>query len=234
MAALDDGSLGLNALSTRVETDRRTVARHARSLEQAGLVHCERSGRATTYRLSDVASFSDDEYAAIAPASREAAVAATLAHCHTAAAAALEGQGFERPDEHLSRTYLEITETQWQALSADFAELLDRVDDAKAQPADEAGASVQATAVLMLFERSGAASEHVPHADQPFSRVEGLERSWDLSESLERALGAPSTDWPAVVALADQLRVLGRAALNAELLEHAAAGRGTADVPVSA
>jgi DNA-binding MarR family transcriptional regulator len=231
MAALDDGPVELRALAKRVDADRRAVARHARSLEQAGLVRRERFGRGTTYRLTNLLSFSDEEYASISPASREAAVAATLAQCHTAAVAALEGQGFERPDIHLSRTSLELTEAQWQALSADFAKLLDRIDAAKAQEKDAGDATVEATTVLMLFERSGNGGEHVVYEDEPFSMAEGLERSWDLSEELECALSAPSTDWAAVIALGDQLRVLGRAALNAELSE--SARRNAADASTS-
>ena len=224
VAALDDGPHGLDALATRVEADPRTVARHARVLEQAGLVGRARLGRTTTYRLTNAVSFSDDEYGSISQASRAAAVAAALAHSHTAAASALESGGFERPDVHLSRTSLELTEAQWRALSDELAELLDRIEGMDAGDVATPGERVDATAVLMLFERSRAASEHAPHVEEPFSPAEGLERSWELSERLERALSAQATDWSAVVGLTDQLRVLARAALNAEVRERAADG----------
>lgn len=222
VAALDDGPRGLDALAACVEADPRTVARHARVLEQAGLVGRARSGRRTTYRLTDTVSFSDDEYGSISQASREAAVAAALAHSHTAAASALESGGFERPDVHLSRTSLELTEAQWRELSDELAELLERIETTNARDAAEHDGRVEATAVLMLFERSGTHRQQAPHTEEPFSPAEGLERSWELSEQLELALSGPAADWPAVVALTDQLRVLARAALSCEMREHAA------------
>jgi DNA-binding transcriptional ArsR family regulator len=216
LAALDDGPCGLDALARRIEADPRTTARHARVLEQAGLVRRDRSGRTTTYDLADPVSFSDDEYAVMPAASQEAAVAAALAHCHTAAAAALESGGFSRSDIHLSRTSLDLTEAQWSELSDELARVLDRIDELKAQEPDADDERVSASAVLMLFERTTAGGDHLPHGDAPFSTLEGLEQAWGLSERLERELGSPSTDWASVVALADELRVLARAAMRDE------------------
>jgi DNA-binding transcriptional ArsR family regulator len=233
IAALDDGPCGLPALAARVEGERRTVARHARVLEQAGLVQCTRSAQGTTYALTGQLSFSDEEYETLSDTSREAAVAAALAHAHTAAAAALEAGGFDRADVHVSRTSLELSEAQWRELSAEFAQLLERIE---AHGAEEDGAAIRASAVLMLFERPGAARAHPPvhPADEPFSIGEGLERSWALSEALEGALNAPTTDWPEVIALADQLRVLARAALAAETRAGLAARDGAAASTASA
>jgi DNA-binding transcriptional ArsR family regulator len=216
IAALDDGPCGLPALAARVAGERRAVARHARVLEQAGMVQSTRSQQGTTYTLVSQLSFSDEEYGTLSDASREAAVAAALAHAHTAAAAALEGGGFEREDVHVSRTSLQRTEAQWRELSDEFARLLERIE-ARAV-AEEDDATIRASAVLMLFERPGAGRAHVPapHGDESFSISEGLERSWELSEVLERTLHASVTDWPAVVALADELRVLARTAMAGE------------------
>jgi DNA-binding transcriptional ArsR family regulator len=217
LAALDDGPCGLEALARRVEAEPRTTARHRRILEHAGLVGRRRAGRTTTYHLTTPLAFSDDEYGALTPASREAAVAAALAHCHTAAASALESGGFDRSDVHLSRTSIEVTEAQWRELSGEMARLLERIETLADEPAEDGQDHTSASAVLMLFERPATTSEHVPHGDAPFSATEGLERSWALSERLERELSAPATDWATVVALADQLRVLARAALNDEI-----------------
>jgi DNA-binding transcriptional ArsR family regulator len=216
LAALDDGPCGLEALARRVEAEPRTTARHSRILEQAGLVGRRRTGRTTAYHLTTPLAFSDDEYGALAPASREAAVAAALAHCHTAAASALEGGGFDRSDVHLSRTSIEVTEAQWRELSGELARLLERIETL-AEPGEDDEERTSASAVLMLFERPASASPHEHHEAGPYSATEGLERSWVLSERLERALSAPATDWTAVVALADQLRVLARGALNDEI-----------------
>jgi DNA-binding transcriptional ArsR family regulator len=218
IAALDDGPCGLPTLAARVDGDRRTVARHARVLEQAGLVQSTRSPQGRTYALVGQLAFSDEEYGTLSAASREAAVAAALAHAHTAAAAALEGGGFDREDVHVSRTSLQLSEAQWQELADEFAQLLERIEAHKSASDDDA--AIRASAVLMLFERPGAARAHPPtmHGDDAsFAISEGLERSWKLSEELEDALHAPVTAWPEVIALADQLRVLARAALAAEM-----------------
>jgi DNA-binding transcriptional ArsR family regulator len=218
IAALDDGPCALDRLAARVGGGRRAVAGHARVLTQAGLVRSTRAGRITTYELVGQPAFSDAEYEALPTAAREAAVAAALANAHTAAAASLETGGFDRPDVHLSRTPLELTEAQWRALSADFAQLLARVEATQAADADPDG-EIQASAVLMLFERGDGAAAHRPARDRPpaaFAAAEGLERSWALSEALERELSAVDPDWGAVVALADQLRVLARGALAAD------------------
>jgi DNA-binding transcriptional ArsR family regulator len=218
IAALDDGPCGLPTLAARVDGDRRTVARHARVLEQAGLVQSTRSPQGRTYALVGQLAFSDEEYGTLSAASREAAVAAALAHAHTAAAAALEGGGFDREDVHVSRTSLQLSEAQWQELADEFAQLLERIEAHKSAADDDA--AIRASAVLMLFERPGAARAHPPtmHGDDAsFAISEGLERSWTLSEELEDALHAPVTAWPEIIALADQLRVLARAALAAEM-----------------
>lgn len=216
LAALDDGPCGLDVLASRIEADPRTAARHGRILEQAGLVRRQRTGRRTTYHLATPLAFSDDEYGALMPASREAAVAAALAHCHTAAASALESGGFDRTDVHLSRTSLELTEAQWAELSGELAQLLARIETMDSHDGDDDAQRLSASAVLMLFERPASAGTVPSHEAGPFSADEGVERSWDLSERIERALSAPTPDWSSVVALADQLRVLARAALQQE------------------
>jgi DNA-binding transcriptional ArsR family regulator len=231
IALLDGGPCGLETLASEVGSDPRTVGRHLRVLEQAGMVQRVRSGRTTTYSLNDLVSFSDDEYGELGQTSRQAAVAAALAHCHTAAASALENGGFERDDIHLSRTSLDLTEAQWHQLSGEFAQLLDRIDAVRTDEADDdAEPRLSASAVLMLFERSSGAPAHQPRSDEPFSMDEGIERSWDLSDEIQRALTGPTTDWARIVALADELRVLARAASRQELAQTAAARRAGADV----
>jgi DNA-binding transcriptional ArsR family regulator len=225
--ALEDGPCTLVTLATRVGGDRKAVASHARLLVQAGLVHSTRVGRTTTYELVEQPAFSDDEYEALPLAAREAAVAAALANAHTAAASALETGGFDRPDVHVSRTPLQLTEGQWHTLSGAFADLLGRIEATRVAGAEEEDqATVRANAVLMLFERADRVVEHgAPDHDRPagkFSPSEGLVRSWELSEQLECELRAAQTDWASVIALSDQLRVLARTALATEMGEAAA------------
>lgn len=219
IAALDDGPRSLPGLASLVQADQRAVARHARVLEHAGLVARSRSGRGVTYRLASMTSFSDEEYGAIAGPTRQAGVAAALAHCHTAAVSALENGGFDRSDVHLSRTSVDVTEEQWRRLTSEFADLLDRIDEVKAEEDDSSAPVTRASAVLMLFERSASGESHsaAPDEDHGFSLEEGLERSWGLSEEIEGALNGETVDWATVVALADRLRVVARAALADEL-----------------
>lgn len=221
VAALDDGPRGLESLASQVDADRRAVARHARVLEQAGVVQASKSARGTTYELIGRPFFSDDAYESMPQAAREGAVAATLATCHGVAVSALESGGFDRPEIHLSRTALELDDEQWRALSAEFAALLERIEST-APPRRESAADrvTPATAVLMLFERTGAEAAHAPEIDPgPFAIEEGLDRCWQLSEELDRELSHSTTDWAAVVARADQLRVVARAAMVAEAEE---------------
>jgi DNA-binding transcriptional ArsR family regulator len=219
LAALGDGPRTLERLVAEVDADRRSVTRHAGVLEQAGLVQRTGPRGRATYSLSRTLMFSDDEYGAIPSTAREAAVAAALAHCHTAAVSALEQGGFDREDIHLSRTTLELTEPQWRELATGFADLLDRVEamaDSSPAPADE---RCRASAVMMLFERPALrhARSEIHEEPEPFSVEEGLDRAWGLSEEIDDALTGAGADWATVVALADRLRVVARAALAAEL-----------------
>jgi DNA-binding transcriptional ArsR family regulator len=222
ISALDGGAKGLDALAAEVGADRRTVARHARILERAGLLCSMRTSRGTTYELARLPFFDDTEYGSISTAAREAAVAATLAHTQTTALAALEAGGFERTDIHLSRTSLSVTEEQWRTLTDEFAGLLDRIEELHEEAEREPEkASVDASAILMLFERApgGGGRVHDHDDEGSFSADEALTRSWGMCEDMLQSLTAPRTDWALVASLADQLRVVAAAAHAAEARE---------------
>ncbi|UGS37374.1 ArsR/SmtB family transcription factor [Capillimicrobium parvum] len=223
ISALDGGSVGLDALSAEVGADRRTVQRHARVLERAGLLCSMRTSRGITYELARLPFFDDTEYGSISTAAREAAVAATLAHTQTATLAALEAGGFDRTDIHLSRSSLTVSEEQWTTLTREFAGLLERIEalqeEAAQQPADaHDGSPVNAGAILMLFERapSGGGRSHGHDDDASFSADEALDRSWSMCEDMLQSLTSPRTDWALVASMADQLRVVAAAAHAAE------------------
>jgi DNA-binding transcriptional ArsR family regulator len=228
ISALDGGPVGLDALSAEVGADRRTVARHARILERAGLLCSMRTSRGVTYELARLPFFDDTEYGSISTAAREAAVAATLAHTQTTALAALEAGGFERTDIHLSRTSLSVSEEQWATLTEEFAGLLDRVEELQEQAAqDPEQASVDASAILMLFERvpGGGGRVHDHDDEGTFSADEALERSWGMCEQMLHSLTGQRTDWALVASLADQLRVVAAAAHAAQAREQQAPAR---------
>jgi len=233
ISALDAGPVGLDALATQVGADRRTVSRHARILERAGLLCSMRTSRGVTYELAQLPFFDDTEYGSISTAAREAAVAATLAHTQTTALDALEAGGFERTDIHLSRTSLSVSEAQWGTLTEEFAGLLERIEELQEQAAQEPeSASVDASAILMLFERapSGGGRVHHDDDDDAFSADEALTRSWRMCEDMLQSLTSARTDWALVASLADQVRVVAAAAYAAQEREQQAPARELAPV----
>jgi DNA-binding transcriptional ArsR family regulator len=226
LAALGDGPRTAGRLAAEVDADRRSVARHASVLERVGLVQRTGPRHRATYSLNKTLVFSDSEYGALPPTSRESAVAAALTHYHTAAVSALEHGGFDREDIHLSRTSLELTDAQWRELYDAFTELLERVESTAATAPTPEEPTTRASAIMMLFERPtrGGARSELDDEAEPFSIEEGLTRAWDLSEELDGALTGDRADWATVVARADELRVVARAALAAEVRETEARG----------
>jgi DNA-binding transcriptional ArsR family regulator len=219
LGALGDGPASVDRLVEQVGASRRSVLRHLSVLERAGLVERTGLSRGSMYRRCKSVSLSDADYGALASTVRQSAVAAALAHLHTTAVSALEHGGFDRDDIHFSQTQLDLTEEQWRDLADGFASLLEQVESTAPAVADH-GARMRATATLMLFERPplGGPDEHgADHEPEPFSLDEGLDRAWQLNEQLDAALTGASTDWAAVVGLADGLRVVARAALAAEV-----------------
>jgi DNA-binding transcriptional ArsR family regulator len=220
--ALDGRSLTLADLAAEVATERRTVGRHLRLMEHAGVVRCAASPRGQIYEAVVAPPFSDSEYGALPTAVRRAAVGVALANIQTSAASALAGRGFDREDIHLTRTTMTVDPEDWQRIADELAEALERIDairdESERHPTGDSG--MRATAVLMLYQSGPDADAAVQEpADQhaAFSREEALMRAWDLSEELHELLvpGA-ATDWTAIIDRADQLRVIASAAMVTE------------------
>ena len=213
VAALDSGPRTAASLARELDMEETVVARHARALDAMGLVQ-QTEGTSRTYELlrQPITWISDWEELPL-PVRRSAA-AITLAQLHASASAAVDSGGFDRGDMLLTRTTMPATPERWTAMSQALQDALQRLgeldEEAKADAA--AGPVEQATAVLMLFTPSHpeAGAEHpVPDFDEDEAR----ERTYELVEELDRAmigLGAPP--WGQIAAVAEQLRLVARAA----------------------
>jgi DNA-binding transcriptional ArsR family regulator len=226
--ALDRRALTLTQLVQEIGEDRRCTLRHLRHLEKAGIVFSAAGPAGRVYEATTIPCFSDDHYSALPVAIRRAAVAVCLAQFQAVAVSGLESGGFDRDDVHISRTTLTVDPRDWQRVADELAEALERVDAVREDAAarivpDDA---VQATAVIMLFE-SGSGDPAQAGRTATFSREEALLRAWGLNENLaDLLLPDGATDWNAIIAHADQLRVLASAALGAEEAREAAAVPG--------
>jgi DNA-binding transcriptional ArsR family regulator len=213
LTALDDRALGVTALVTEVGSDRATVSRHLRSLERAGLVHSAAVGNELVFETTALPRYDNAEWSTLSDVVRREALATALTRVQLATSTSLDDGGFDRENIHFSRTALNIGEGDFDRLSADFDALLDRVDEVQTDATDT---SVQATAVLMLFESTPAPHRTVtPHdAPETFTVDEGRERAYDLHERIGDLVLSGDVDWDAALNAVDELRVV----LNASRL----------------
>ncbi len=213
LGALGDGPKTAAALAAAVQTDARSVARHARPLQRLGLV--EASGGPPHQRVYTAVRYPtlyDDAWDRLPVPARRAAAASALTHWHASAATAVDDGGFDRRDMHLTRTTFEFDEAGWRRAAAILMDALHRLSELADEPVEQP--TVRATGMMLLFDAPRDASP--PERDEPhgeFSHAEGLERAIDLAESLQEAVTREATPWPELVALADELRVVARAAM---------------------
>ncbi|MDQ3742619.1 MAG: helix-turn-helix domain-containing protein [Actinomycetota bacterium] len=211
MAALAEGPRSGAALAAALETDPRAVARHARPLETAGLLErSEGSLRDRIYTLVREPVFPTDVWGQLPLPSRRSAVAAALARLQATAATAVDQGGFDRDDMHFARDTLELDDRGWRAASELLLETSRRLDELASAPAE--GAKIRANAVTMLFS-VGERGHRDEHEEPPpeFSANEAVEAAAEVVERLDRMITREATPWEAVVAAAEELRVLARA-----------------------
>ncbi len=213
LGALADGPRTGAALATALRTDARAVARHARPLVHLGLI--EGSDAPPQHRVYSIVrdpTLSDDAWDRLPIPARRAAAAASLTQWLASAATAVDDGGFDRRDAHLSRTAFEFDEERWSRAAAILADTLGRLTELADAPVEQP--TVRATAMMLLFDApqdASAAERDEPHGE--FSDAEGLERAIDLAESLQDAVTREATPWAELIALADELRVVARAAM---------------------
>jgi len=215
VAALDSGPRTATSLARKLGVSEPVIVRHARALETMGLVRqCDDAPR--TYELLRVATAWPSTWEELPLPVRRSAAATTLTQLHATAAAALDAGGFDRGDMLLTRTNVAATAERWQAMSRTLHDTLERLDElgkhADAEAAD--GPREQATAVLMLFTAShseGSGEHPVPH----FGEGEARERTYELVEELDRLMiGLDESHWGRIAAVAEELRLIARAAEN--------------------
>jgi ArsR family transcriptional regulator len=213
LTALDDRALSVASLMAQLGTDRVTVARHLRSLERAGLVRSASLGNEVIYEACVLPHYDNADWSTLSDVVRREALATALTRVQLATSTSLDDGGFDRENIHFSRTALNIGEGDFDRLSADFDTFLDRVDGVQTEATES---TVQATAVLMLFETGPSADHAVSGHDvaDRFTVDEGRERAWDLHERIGDLVLSGDVDWDAALNAVDELRVV----LNASRL----------------
>ncbi|MDQ3740629.1 MAG: helix-turn-helix domain-containing protein [Actinomycetota bacterium] len=207
LAALGEGPLTAAQLGERLGLDRAELDRQLTALEDLELIVRD-GGR---YALSYVGPVEDDEWEALPVSVRRKQAAHTVTHVHAAAAAAADAGGFDRRDMQLARLTLALDEEGWRRAARIVRGAFEELSRLPQLPPEEA--EVTAAAVLMLFtDPLGAREEGANGAQRPFSEQEGYERGAQIAAAIQDELTSDSTSWLGIVALADQLRVLARAA----------------------
>jgi DNA-binding transcriptional ArsR family regulator len=223
LAALDDRALSVPALMAELGSDRATVARHLRSLERAGLVRSASLGNELIFEACVLPHYDNADWSTLSDVVRREALATALTRVQLATSTSLDDGGFDRENIHFSRTGLTIGERDFDRLSADFDTFLDRVDEVQT---DATETTVQATAVLMLFESGPSGG----HADAPediperFTVDEGRERAYDLHERIGDLVLSGDVDWDAALNAVDELRVVLNASRIAAQRERGTGG----------
>jgi DNA-binding transcriptional ArsR family regulator len=221
LTALDDRAMSVGALVTELASDRATVARHLRALERAGLVRSAAVGNDLIFEAVALPRYDNEEWSTLSDVVRREALATALTRVQVATTTSLDDGGFDRENIHFSRTSLAIGAADFDRLSANFDTMLDRVDEVQTEATER---TVQATAVLMLFESSPSGDHGVAPQDVParFTVDEGRERVYDLHERIGDLVLSGNVDWDAALNAVDQLRVV----LNASRLAAQREGQG--------
>ena len=215
VAALDRGPLTVASLARRVGVTEPEVVREARKLETMGLVQVTQD-EPRTYELLRNPTAWPTTWDELSIPVRRTAAATTLTQLHAKATAAVDAGGFDRGDMLLTRTSMPVTPEHWRALSRLLHDALDRVDELGDEAQDEAAEAVeQATAVVMLFtgEHTDSGSHEPP---PPFGEDEARERSYEIVDGLHNEIARPDAAWERIEALAEQLRLVARAAMTLE------------------
>ncbi len=219
LTVLRDGPMSEATVAARLRTDARTVARHGRELTELGFIRS--SGEPRTYELVEPIDFPDEIWAGLSTPVKRAATAATLAQIEATTEAAVADGGFDRTDMHLTRTSLVLDREAWASVSQDMLAFRGRLHRAHEEAAQRLGTApgTHAHAVLMLFAAAddGAVSRELPpEGEAPeFGSDEGRLRAFELYEALGELM-PQAGDWDGMIRLVDELRVVLRAAAQAD------------------
>jgi DNA-binding transcriptional ArsR family regulator len=214
LGALADRPRSVSSLAQEFGVSDTTVRRHLRVLESMGLAGLH-GGSRRTYTLMRYPVFDDDAWEAVPLPVQRAWAMASLTQMHANAAAAIETGGFDRRDMHLTRTSIRVSEERWEQITQLLRETLMKLYEARDEgdADDESDGMFQANVSMMAFT-----GEHVVEPGSArsgeFGESEALERVTDIVELLGDLTIERSTPWERIEALAAELRLVSRAAIN--------------------
>lgn len=208
LASLASGPRSVDSLARELGASKERVGRHARTLAGMGLVE-QVGDRPRTYELLRWPVAWETAWAELPLPVRRECLAASLTHVHATATSAVDAGGFDRPDSYLARSTVRMSETLWGEVAAQFGDLLRRLGETEDDPS-----GTPATVVTMLF--AGGHAEESKHPPPPeFGRDEARDRICDVAEELiDLGAAGESVTWERVVALGEQLRLIGMAAAS--------------------
>ena len=207
IAALAQRPRTLDSLARTLDVSKQRVSRHARALESMGLVR-PTDDQPRTYELLREPVLWEQAWSELPLPARRETMAAILTQIHATAATAVDAGGFDRPDSYLTRTSVRMSEDQWCEVAEEFGDLLRRLETVEDDPT-----GTPATVITMLF--SGEHTEAGPPGTSApaFGEEEALERTWELAEAIDaEATDQVPVDWDRIAALADEVRLVARAA----------------------
>jgi DNA-binding transcriptional ArsR family regulator len=206
LTALANGPRSVDSLARELGVSKQRVGRHARALAGMGLVE-QVGDRPRAYELVREPVAWEQTWAELPVPVRRESIAGSLDRIHASATSAVDDGGFDRPDSFLARSTVRMSETAWSEVSSRFADLLRLLGETEDDPD-----GTPATVVTMLF--SGGHAEESDDAPSPeFGRDEARVRICNLAEeAVDLAINAESVPWERVVALGEQLRLIGLAA----------------------
>jgi DNA-binding transcriptional ArsR family regulator len=207
VAALDNGPRSIDSLARQLGVSKQHVSRHARALAGMGLV-CANDDESRTYQLLREPVIWEQAWDELPIPARRECRAAGLASVNAAATAAIDAGGFDRPDSYFTRTTVRMSQELWCQVAERLGDMLRFLD-----AADDDPSGTPATVVTMLF--SGEHADAAPPETQApeFGEDEAREHTYELVEQLtELMAGLEPSPWGRIAALAEQLRLVARAA----------------------
>jgi DNA-binding transcriptional ArsR family regulator len=214
LGALADRPRSVSSLAQEFGVSDTTVRRHIRVLESMGLA-APHGGSSRTYSLKRYPVFDDDAWEAVPLPVQRAWAMASLTQMHAGAAAAIDAGGFDRREMHLTRTSIRVSEERWQQVTQLLRETLMKLYEAREEgDADEADGRFQATVSMMAFTGEHVASDSDRTRSGEFGEDEALGRVTDIVELMGELMIERTTPWERIEALAAELRLVSRAAIN--------------------
>jgi DNA-binding transcriptional ArsR family regulator len=212
-----DGASSVAHLAKALGRSPTTVRRHLRVLEAAGAVErvpspASAGRRGATFRATARFFVSDEEWAHVPVKLRRTLYREVLTRIGGHVRSAIAGDGFDRPDAHVSWVPMSLDETAHAELTSRVAELLQQTlalqvesDQRRPRPRGAARPDELKTEVVLLhFLRESAPD----NAEQATATAPPVRRMYELAEELADELACVNTDWERVTANVRELSTL--------------------------